>query len=338
MAIEGFDYKTFAEELASQAGDLLPKDFPDFQKTYVINTIKNFATLSGEAVYNDEKANFTADQAMLITQIIAEWSFHKSVDVIKAGILPDYWDGIMQKIAFTIFEIAKQTISKGLPQDEILQIVEHHVKKSYETVLQELKERKVIDDAVLDRAIHQSNIDDMMEIMHQERVDQQMAADVENASVVASSAASAGGGASAQTSSTNSKILKLASVALLLKQVSQDKVQSILNKFDENDAQTVIQYIKMPDLEQKVDQGIAMKCLQEIKTHLPEPKFINPEKILSKMNEIFEKLSKADLDRITVKERPKVKEFITMARDGEYSKMPSKVANIIAQHLEESVS
>lgn len=334
MAIEGFDYKTFAEELSAQAGDLLPKDFPDFQKNYVINTIKNFATLSGEAVYNDEKANFNADQAMLITQIIAEWSFHKSVDIIKAGILPDYWDGIMQKIAFTIFEIAKQTISKGLPQDEILQIVEHHVKKSYDTVLQELKERKVIDDAVLDRALHQSNIDDMMEQIQHDKVQEQMSTDVQNASVAASTSS----GAPAQTSPTNSKILKLASVALLLKQVSQDKVQSILNKFDENDAQTVIQYIKMPDLEQKVDQSIAMKCLQEIKTHLPEPKFINPEKILTKMNAVFEKLSKADLDRITVKERSKVKEFITMAHDGEYSKMPSKVANIIAQHLEENVS
>lgn len=332
MAIEGFDYKTFSEELSAQAGALLPAGFQDFQKNYVINTIKNFATLSGEAIYNDEKANFNADQAMLVTQIIAEWTFHKSVDLIKSGILPDYWDGAMQKIAFTIFEIAKQTISKGLPQDEILQIVEHHVKKSYETVIRELKERNVIDDEILDRALHQSNIDEMMEQIHQEKVEEQMSAEVEQASVNASS------DTNESHTSPSSKILKLASVALLFKQVSQDKVQTILNKFDPDDAQTVVQYMKMHDLEQKVDQGIAMKCLHEIKTNLPEPKFINPEKILAKLNAVFEKLSKADIDSITVKERPKVKEFITKAREGEYSPMSSKVANIIAQHLEESIS
>lgn len=320
MPIEGFDYQTFAKELASQADELLPADFQDFQKNYVTNTIQNFATLCGEAIYNDEKTNFNAEQAMLITQIIAEWSFHKSVDIIKAGILPDYWDGIMQKIAFTIFEIGKQTISKGLPQDEILQIVEHHVKKSYQAVLEELLERKVIDQVVLDRALHQSNIDDMMQKIQEEK---------------------AGETASAQAEHTdykeNSKILKLASVALLLKQMSQDKVQTILNKFDTNDVQTIVQYMQMPDLETKVDKNIALKCLQEIKISLPEPKNINPNKIFGRLNKVLEKLPKDKVENIIAKERPKVKEFIAKAYEGEYSQTPSKVANIIIQHLEESV-
>lgn len=320
MAIEGFDYKGFAEELSSQANEIIPAEFQDFQKQYVINTIKNFATLSGEAVYNDEKLNFTVDQGMLITQIIAEWSYHKSVDIIKAGILPDYWDSIMQKIAFTIFEIAKQSISKGVPQDEVLQVVEHHVKKSYESVLKDLKERKIIDDVVLDRALHQSNIDDMMQKIQQEKIEHEIEEEVQHADT-----------------KSNSKILKLASVALLLKQVPQDKVQTILNKFNSQDAQTVIQYMQMPDLENKLDQNITMKCLHEIKSNLPEPKYITPEKILSKINKIFDNLPKEKIDRLIMKERPKVKEFIDKARDGEYSEIPTKVANIIVQHLEESV-
>lgn len=323
MAIEGFDYQGFAQELAAQANELLPKEFLDFQKQYVTNTIKNFATLCGEAIYNDESLHYTAEQGMLITQIIAEWSFHKSVDIIKAGILPDYWDGVMQKIAFTIFEIAKQTISKGLPQDEILQIVEHHVKKAYENVLKELKDRKVIDNAVFDRAVHQSNIDDMMEQLQEEK------AQIENQSHQESSQVDY---------KTNSKILKLASVALLLKQVSQDKVQTILNKFDNEDKQTIIQYMQMPDLEEKVDKNIAMKCLNEIKINLPEPKFVNPNKVLNKMGKIFEKLPKEKINKIILQERPAIKEFIEKALDGEYSQIPPKVANIIAQHLEEKIS
>lgn len=320
MPIEGFDYKTFANELSSQADELVPAGFQDFQKNYVINTIRNFSTLCGEAIYNDEKANFTAEQAMLITQIIAEWSFHKSVDIIKAGILPDYWDGIMQKIAFTIFEIGKQMISKGLPQDEILQIVEHHVKKSYQSVLEDLKERKIIDEAVFERAAHQSNIDDMMQQIQEEKAKLESEAQIENTDYKA-----------------NTKILKLASVALLLKQVSQDKVQTILNKFDTKDAQTIIQYMQMHDLEDKVDKNIAMKCLQEIKTNLPEPKHINPNKIISRMNKIFEKLPREKIENIILKERPNVKDFVAKAYEGEFLQTPSKVANIIVQHLEESI-
>lgn len=324
MAIEGFDYKAFAQELSSQADGLLPAEFQDFQRKYVVNTINNFATLCGEAIYNDDKAKFNLDQAMLITQIIAEWSFHKSVDVIKAGILPDYWDSIMQKIAFTIFEIGKQTISKGMPQDEILQIVEHHVKKSYQSVLEDLKERKIIDEAVFNRALHQSNIDDMMEQIQEEK------AELEKQNP----ANQTGTGTDYKA---NSKILKLASVALLLKQISQDKVQTILNKFNPQDAQTIIQYMQMPDLETKVDKNIAIKCLQEIKVTLPEPKYISPNKILDRLNKVFAKVPKEKVENAVLKERPKVKEFIKKAYEGEYLQTPSKVANIIVQHLEESV-
>lgn len=320
MPIEGFDYQGFAKELSSQADELLPAAFQDFQRNYVINTIQNFATLCGEAIYNDDKANFNLEQAMLLTQIIAEWSFHKSVDIIKAGILPDYWDGIMQKIAFTIFEIGKQTISKGLPQEEILQIVEHHVKKSYQTVIEELLERQAIDEVVLDRAMHQSNIDDMMHQIQEEKVEQELTAEVEHAE-----------------HKESSKILKLASVALLLKQVSQDKVQTILNKFNPNDANAIIQYMQMPDLEQKVDKNIAIKCLQEIKINLPEPKHISSNQILSRINKVFQKIPREKIENIIAKERPNVKEFVAKAYEGEYLQTPSKVANIIVQHLEGSV-
>lgn len=327
MPIEGFDYKTFAQELSAQADGLLPAEFQDFQRKYVVNTINNFATLCGEAIYNDDKANFTLEQAMLITQIIAEWSFHKSVDIIKAGILPDYWDGIMQKIAFTIFEIGKQTISKGLPQDEILQIVEHHVKKAYQSVLEDLQERNIIDQNIMDNALHQSNIDEMMEKMQEESVE------LEKANQVQQTANNEGVNPNYET---KSKILKLASVALLLQQVSHDKVQTILNKFDSQDAQAVIQYMQMTDLDTKVDTSLALRCLQEIKVNLPEAKFISSNKLLSRMGAVFAKLPKERIETLVMNERPNVREFVEKAYDGDFLEIPSKVANIIVQHLEDS--
>lgn len=320
MAIEGFDYKNFAQVLTSQADELLPANFNDFQRKYVVNTIQNFATLAGEALYSETPSAFNADQAMLITQIIAEWSFHKSVDLIKSGIAPEAWDGVMQKIAFTIFEVAKQTITQGLPQDQVLQIVEHNVHTSYEEALTELKGSGIIDDVLFDKAAHQSNIDEMMEQIQRDKAEQ-----------------AAAGGQEQSSASSDSKVLKLASVALLLRQVEQDKVRTILNKFSPQDAQAVIQYMQMPDLEQKVDKNIAIKCLQEIKTNLPEPKKISPNKIISKLRKIFNEKGKVSVETAIRKERPNVKNFIKNAYEGEYAPMPSKVANIIAQHLEESL-
>lgn len=324
MAIEGFNYEEFAQTLSTQASELVPSYFQEFQKNYVVNTVKNFSMLSAEAIYNDDKTSFNADQAMLITQIIAEWSFHKSVDIIKAGILPDYWDGIMQKIAFTIFEVSKQSLLKNVPQDEVLRIVEHHVKKTYEKIIGELKDRKIIDQTTYDQALKQSNIDAMMQEIQEEKAKEEEIA---------------GGnqhGHSGAPQQNDSKILKLASVALLLKQIPQNKVEVILNKFNPKDAKTIIQYMKTPDLEKKMDENIAIKCLQEIRLHLPEPKFINPNKIMAKMGQLIEHIPKEKIEKIVVKERPNIKEFISKAYDDEFTGIPSKVANIIVQHLEES--
>lgn len=325
MAIEGFDYQGFAKGLAEQANELLPANFDNFQKGYVINTIMNFSSLAGEALYNDTESNFSADQAMFITQIIAEWSFHKSVDLIKSGIMQDYWDSVMQKIAFTIFEIGKQAIGQNLPQDEVLGIVEHHVHKSYEEALQELKQNKIISDKVFDQAVHQSNIDEMMEQIQEEKrkYEEELSK-------------SGGNLNSGPVKQSDSKILKLASVALLLRQVSQDKVQTILNKFDPQDAQVVIQYMQMPDLESKVDRNIAIKCLQEIRTNLPETSQMSSSKLLGKFKNIFEKKERVQVEASIKTERPNVKNLVKSVYDGELTQIPSKVANIIAQHLEES--
>ena len=71
MPIEGFDYKEFAQMMSSQAGELVPKNFNDMQRNYVVKTLTNFTLLAGEAISNDTKLNFNADQAVFVTQIIA---------------------------------------------------------------------------------------------------------------------------------------------------------------------------------------------------------------------------------------------------------------------------
>ena len=332
MATKNFDYESFAQNLAAQAQDLVPQDFNDVQKQYVINTLGNFSLLSGKALAEDPNLNFNEDQAITITQTIAEWSFHKSVDVIRSGIPQQYWDAVMQKIAYTIFEIAKQTFSQGLPHDKILELIEHHVKKSYLEAITELKNKGVIDEGLMEYAASQSNMDKMAQEMQQ----QQNQTAAQNGPT--QDYQSTENNQPADFPKVDSKVLKLATVAMLFKKMNQDKVQTILNKFDPDDAQAVIKYMRIPDLQDRIGAHNALRCLQEIKTSLPKPTDLSPNRIIQKLKIFTSKYSSKEIDTILIRERVGVKRLVFNAIEGKYyDKMPPKVASIVASHLQNSV-
>ena len=300
------------------------------QKNYVANTLLNFSTIAGQSLYDE--GQFNVDQAVMITQIIAEWSFHKSVDLIRSGIPQQYWDPIMQKIAFTIFEIAKNAFSQNLPQDQCLQVIEHHVKKTWIECIEELKDKNLIDEGLKEQAENQSNIDAMVqEQAQQEQLppEQPVQNNLPQPTATAPSAAPLG---------ADAKVLKLATLAMLFNRVKQEKVQSILNKFNPDDAQSVIKFMGMPDLDSKVDHGAALRCLQEIKTSLPVGNVeLSPSKVVTKIQNVSQYLDRAQLEQILRMERASVKKLVFSALEGEYYQMSPKVANIIATHLENSV-
>ena len=336
MATKNFDYESFAQNLAAQAQELVPADFDDNQKQYVIQTLGNFSLLSGKALAEDPNLNFNEDQAITITQIIAEWSFHKSVDVIRSGIPQQYWDPIMQKIAYTIFEIAKQTFSQGLPHDKILELIEHHVKKSYLEAITELKNKGAIDEGLMEYAASQSNMDRMAQEMQQ----QQQAAE-QNSTAIAtqrSTALTSPIGTETTFPKVDSKVLKLATVAMLFKKMNQDKVQTILNKFNPEDAQAVIKYMKFPDLPERIGTHNALRCLQEIKTNLPKTTDLTPNKVVLILRNIASKYTTTQLDTMLTRERVGVKRLVFNALEGDYyDKIPPKVASVVASHLKNSV-
>lgn len=336
MATKNFDYESFAQNLAAQAQELVPADFDDNQKQYVIQTLGNFSLLSGKALAEDPNLNFNEDQAITITQIIAEWSFHKSVDVIRSGIPQQYWDPIMQKIAYTIFEIAKQTFSQGLPHDKILELIEHHVKKSYLEAITELKNKGAIDEGLMEYAASQSNMDRMAQEMQQ----QQQAAEQNSTAIAGAENQSLTSPIGTETTfpKVDSKVLKLATVAMLFKKMKQDKVQTILNKFNPEDAQAVIKYMKFPDLPERIGTHNALRCLQEIKTNLPKTTDLTPNKVVLILRNIASKYTTTQLDTMLTRERVGVKRLVFNALEGDYyDKIPPKVASVVASHLKNSV-
>lgn len=337
MAINGFEYKEFAQNLAQQALELIPPDFNENQRNYVANTLLNFSTIAGQALYDE--GQFNIDQAVMITQIIAEWSFHKSVDLVRSGIPQQYWDPIMQKIAFTIFEIAKNAFTQNLPQDQCLQVIEHHVKKTYLDCIAELKEKNLIDQGLMEQASMQSNIDAMVQQQVQEEPQmQEQQAPQQSAGIPPQPQAGVPSAPISAPLGADAKVLKLATLAMLFNRLKQDKVQSILNKFSPDDANSVIKFMGMQDLDAKMDTNAVLRCLQEIKTNIPKTQVtLAPNKIVDKIQNVSQYLDRSQIEQTLRLERNKVKKFVFTALEGEYYEIAPKVANIIATHLEDSV-
>ena len=345
MAAKGFDYENFAQNLAAQAQDLVPAEFSQDEKQYVINTLGNFSLMAGKALAEDKNLPFDVETSTYITQIIAEWSFHKSVDVIRSGIPRQNWDGVMQKIAYTIFEVAKQAFSQKLPNEQIIEIIEHHVNKTYVDAITELKDKGIIDEELMQFAASQSNMNKMAQEMQQQQAMEQAGGQMPDGSMPAGADGQnlpqpVGSGAisTPEPPAIESKTLKLATVAMLLNRLNQEKVQTILDKFEQNDAQDVIRYMKLPDLTQRVGVENAMRCLQEIKMNLPKSTDLAPMKVVKKIKNFASKYSEKELETILIKERIGVKRLVfTALEDKYYESVPPKVASIVATHLINSV-
>ena len=325
MPIEGFDYKEFAKGLAGEVGPALPPEISDADKQYVINLVYNFCYMAGEAIYNDTTVELNAQQATMITQFIGEWTFHKSIDTIKSGIDPQFRDALLQKVAFTVFEIAKTAIVKGMSQADVIAIVEIKVKQAYTEGLEELKNQGVLTEEQVAAAASRSNIDEMAQ-----------------AQAAAQQEAEMQGGQGASDDYVNqvsdNKILKLATFAIVLRHLPFEKRQNLLGKFSQEDADILRDYANMEDLENKLDRGLVVKCLNEIKNSLPEPKkVISSGKVYDKLYKIVKNSNISKISNIINKERSEVKNLILGIQDGNETKISPRIADIICTHLEEKL-
>ena len=340
MAIEGFDYKEFAQMMSSQAGELVPANFNAMQKDYVVKTLTNFTLLAGEAISNDEKLNFNADQAVFITQIIAEWSFHKSIDLVHSGIMPEHWDSVMQKIAFTIFEIAKQAIQKDIPQDKTLQLIEHHVDKTYKEAIEDLEKRGIITKEISTQAANQSNIDEMAKQV-QEQEEAQKAAAVQAqeqyAQPVEPTPANLPAYNNTSTGVSADRSMKMKSLAMVLKLLDKKRADEVLSRFPEETVNELKTLIKTPRLEEQVNMVVAKQTLNELKLILPKKKKLSQDNMVREMDKVFQEHQMEDIEMAVKSERPFVKRFVSQSYEGDYYQgIPLRVAKLLVNYVKEN--
>ena len=172
MTNTNFNVDSFVSSMTSQAKDLVPSDVSQETSDYIISTMDSFLRMAYEAISNDNELNPTNDDYTLLLQILAEWIFHKSVDISRAKLPSELWDNIIQHISFTIFEIVKQAWIRDIAKDVIVDTVAHHVDKCYKEGLQQLLDNKKITKEIFEAAIAESNLDKMADEIKKRNKDQ----------------------------------------------------------------------------------------------------------------------------------------------------------------------
>jgi len=311
MAIPNFKPEEFSNNLARQAKELVPDDLNDYQRNYVVEKLRNFCILAGNAINNDNLGSFNCDEANVIVQLIGEWTFHKNIDLIRAKIPEDNWDPVLQQVAFAVFETAKKVQTEKIERNKALKMIEDVVKDSYSKSLVELARNGKIKEEKLPEILAFSNIDEMATQNEPEMTKEQ-----------------------------ENKILKCASLALVLKKMPENKIKKILSELDAETAREIVYFINTPDLEKRIDSQLANSFLSGFKQSLLSSN-TQLKKILkgriSKLKNLYDEYLILKQLRF---ERPFLKQYVqnSLSQKNQSKKLSPYVENIVYEYIVSKLS
>lgn len=152
-------YSNYIEELIEQMIPVLPSDINELQKDYLIMNIRKASVkmaLSIEDNKEFDRINF--ENQCFYIQVMAEWSFHKEIDLFRSGIPVKYWKIVMQKIWYAMWEVMFACVKDEAPEGVVLSLVERFVNRTYYEAVEDLKASNIIDEITEIQAKEQSNI------------------------------------------------------------------------------------------------------------------------------------------------------------------------------------
>ena len=155
-----FNPKMHAKSMKEQASEIIPNDISQESKDYILEILHNYTLLAGDHLAHENESEVSDEQCFMISQIVAEWTFHKCVDLAHSKIPREYWDSIMQEISFIVFEDAKIGVLEHKEQQIFLENIEKNVNKTWNEKIEELLQDNKITEVVATSSKYLSNIDD----------------------------------------------------------------------------------------------------------------------------------------------------------------------------------
>ena len=254
------------------------------------------------------------DQTRIICQLVGEWMFHKGIDNFKNEIPEEFWQPILQQIAFDIYETARKDILGGVDLDMIINNAENAVGTTYEKIINQLEQNGQLKKSK-EEILKQSNLNDYVEETHAK--DEGMSEEQEELEK------------------------RYMTLALYLKSFPPEKVAKLVKNLDTEEKGHIMTYIRMDDLEQRVDPILYNQYLEKFHNSLPKVQEKKSRQvILNKINRAFANVQKEDILKKFAEERLNVKNFIMQAYNGKIlddnektSVFSQELTNVIVDYL-----
>ncbi|PWL74658.1 hypothetical protein DBY21_08920 [Candidatus Gastranaerophilales bacterium] len=152
-----FNYKEFANQLRFQVRGVIPEKYKE-NEVYIRDMVYQMSLIAAKALYEED--DIEENNCQCITQIIAEWTFHKTIDLISCNIPKEYHEPVLHKINYEIYQLLVKFDDAS--KSEVLNKAEKLVNKTYKKTMLKLYEKKCIDKPTYTKTFSQSNIDEMM--------------------------------------------------------------------------------------------------------------------------------------------------------------------------------
>lgn len=315
MPAIGFNYQEFAQSIAQQAAEAMPAEITEQYKQFLTQVIYDFAMKAGEALVHEENSLLTAENVQTIIQFIAEWSFHKGIELMNSEIPPEHWLRILQTVAGGIFESGKNALIGGLDDQTVATTIQGEVISHYTHALNLLKSEGAITDGQIESIQRaKEKAQDQIVVEEETRATQQ------------------------QISSLNEKESKLATIAVILSTLPEEKISTILESFSADEVNMIKHFMQPENMNMQLDPQTTMHLLASLKnTIMPEHA---PSLVAKHIQNLSQSVDPAKIISILIKERPAVQNYVKACIEGKFIRRDFSpyLAKTILQHLQRQLN
>lgn len=138
------DFEIFAKRIIDKYQKHMPNNYSEQDIAFVNKMTVHFSDICIGTLNKDYDTVFNDADKEYISEMVAKWVFHTSVNHVKDNIPQDRREIVLQKIALNVFEASKKIITEHLPKGKMTGLVEIQVFKTYEQYLKELRNNGII--------------------------------------------------------------------------------------------------------------------------------------------------------------------------------------------------
>lgn len=284
MPITELNPQEFAKTLAQQAGGYVPEGISEDHKKYITKKVYEFCFITGDHLLKQYKDQYTDEDAVVVVQFIGEWTFHKAIDLIRSGLKSEFWDTILQQVAFAALKSAIHAGSQKMDQVKTAELIENQVNAAFKQCIDHLVKANVIKEDKATEILSQSNVDKMAQESAQSE-----AASFED----------------------DEKTLKYIAIALMFRKMPKEKVLNILKSLDKDERQKIVSCMQIKELEKKVEPAVINEYIKDFQKKFTKSKKPRSNEMLKSFQALQAKYGDEDIVNLTLYERPRIQDFLS---------------------------